>query len=1774
MKKEKLIGLLVVGIFIMSAFQVLAVTSQPTETTADFEKFIETSAESEPAFTTRKSGVVPLTTFDVRIHGDRYIDIADDSYDPEILLELTEQALSHQINEKPAIDRNLTIGAEELFIVYEANDRGLVFDVPFTLMGIGDHCYVWVHTPEIANATNNAPHVDLGTGIINQTHVDDIVDTYDDVVFPNAYENFGMPNDVDNDAKIHIMVLDIAPDQTPDTGFTAGFHTWLNDDPPEVNPYWNTFSNQAEMIFLDTYPTIYEAHYDGDGDGEANTYYNMWDDADSNLNGWTATLMNQTDGAGLIMPVISEGYDYSDETFENTYWEVSVTSTGLAYWVVEDTTDYGSNTNDEEIAVSGYYGFTGSDVVLYFRVESATHADDVFYIEEIYTNLVNITGDGDLPTIGGSYELATGDHVYTIQVITGGFLAPVVTDNTDYGANTLAHELVLGGEAIDEAGVYTINVTTGGEYAAVVTDPVFDGTPTGTESPAIVGNYIIDEDLEFYVNVTSGGNLRFVLPDTASGGALSTYWNGSHLVPIVSASQPEVGGVFISDTDVDFVAEVVTGGLLGIDTGVSLKFSTNAGSTWSAAKVIEPNYPIRVLNSAGEWKGFTLDFSQNFYNLTAGDQFTIAAIADNNPEVAFSTDGTNFGDSVVIPTNGLVPLNGTGTGLILDFSVVTEELTVGDIWLVETTAYNAPLLEFSKDGGAIFANITLTDAGFELPYNGSMGTGITVALDNFMGAVEAEDEYIIEIEATETVSIDFAVDGGALTGTPVDWAIGDAPLNISDSGFNVDFTGIDALITDDVYELTVINGTENSATITFSNDDATYANATVVDLDNLEIAISDQTDAVYGDLMVDFSEFTKLVVGDNYQITLTGEVNPEIQVNGTDYNVNTSNPMVPLGDSGIYLDFAELNITAGALWNVTINDVTLNDLPEVQEWDLELAPGALVYANWALIDNGNDWAEEVFIRGGMPDWAIFVALGLSDPVLQNHIKSYLKYPAGMRFTVADDNPWTFGPGAEEGQSFLFLLYLYEHYGGTEFMHALSTGSTHGWDAIASALGAVGYRDMDVEQILLDYTIASYVDDELIPNSAEYGGVGHQYAYDTIDLLNFPFMEAYSFVIGDPDSYVELAEEQLTGVSIAWYLAYYTYKYGDPIYPVAGFETEIADGVTPYAGSSDNELAIWGSTSGASLKSYEIGYYEIFNASVSANLDLFFDGLDEQLFMDVDGTGPGDMFWSGDQKGANPDGTATATEPDNKYLAHTVPAGTVYLDWWAWYQLEDQWDFVQLEVSMDSADGESGTWYSLPWIAYAGFGTNGDYATWESGTDWTGTLGYPTVEFPGLPGWAAGDGNNFVTGSAGGGDAHAEAWNHYWAYVPDGATYVRYRYMTDWGTQMKGMWIDAVEFQDGAEDPIEAYSFTGGADHDWFSIGNTLADGSVLAGCGWIHPPASATPNNFLVAAIVTNFDNGFNVTGAHSVYSMETADETEIAIMQRLAEDRVGTTEGFTLIVIPTTDSDAANVFTGGLYNADSVDTGETLEFTLKPAEGLVEGANMFQWPITEVKPETVHSVLITEVSSGETTIFYAPNTNTFVWRAGTWADGDYTVQLRATYLDFNNLGVFTPYYAGQSSVAYSAVLEYTLENAGPTIVTTTSLLEITETYVYEKDVEPIASYKYSIDITDASDIYSAWIYFSDDDGATYTLALLKQGAGDTWSVEFDAASKRDKDVDDAWDMIIDIHAEDTFGLKTIVTGITEPGDVYKQPSAPGFELIFALFALAGLSVVLSRRRE
>jgi hypothetical protein len=302
---------------------------------------------------------------------------------------------------------------------------------------------------------------------------------------------------------------------------------------------------------------------------------------------------------------------------------------------------------------------------------------------------------------------------------------------------------------------------------------------------------------------------------------------------------------------------------------------------------------------------------------------------------------------------------------------------------------------------------------------------------------------------------------------------------------------------------------------------------------------------------------------------------------------------------------------------------------------------------------------------------------------------------------------------------------------------------------------------------------------------------------------------------------------------------------------------------------------------------------------------------------------------------------------------------------------------------------------------------------------------------------------------------------------------------------------------------------------------------------------------------------------------MPTDDTSEVGLIHRLPEQHNDVEETLTLIVIPTTEADEGSPFVAGVYNSDTMASTKTTTL-MGPSEGDLEGSPIFQWPSSELNAETVHSLVIENLDTGDVEVIYSPGASSYVWRTATWAPGNYEVHLRATYLDFNNPSALSPMYIGHASEATSPVYSYTITNEGPVIDLGTALLETLDMTSTD------ATYKFHIAVEDASDMSHCWLYYSTDGGNSYTLAIMQldNQTGNTfyYNVEFDAAL--------ADSLVCKIIAEDAYGYRSEVKAVILPGAVktirttITITQSPGFELIFALFAMAALAVVFTRKRE
>lgn len=185
-----------------------------------------------------------------------------------------------------------------------------------------------------------------------------------------------------------------------------------------------------------------------------------------------------------------------------------------------------------------------------------------------------------------------------------------------------------------------------------------------------------------------------------------------------------------------------------------------------------------------------------------------------------------------------------------------------------------------------------------------------------------------------------------------------------------------------------------------------------------------------------------------------------------------------------------------------------------------------------------------------------------------------------------------------------------------------------------------------------------------------------------------------------------------------------------------------------------------------------------------------------------------------------------------------------LDFDAWYNIEEQWDFAMVQVSTDNGE----TWKSL--------------STPNTRDDIVAD-GYPAIQ-ENLPGY---------TGSSNG-------WIHESIDLSEYAgqeIQLQFRSMTDWGANLEGFFVDNINvtadgspvFSDGAEEEVSTFEFDGFAKHD----GKTVATHYYLlewrshngVDAGLAHIRRGASLMSYDPGLVVWYVDESYgdNWTGVH-----------------------------------------------------------------------------------------------------------------------------------------------------------------------------------------------------------------------------------------------------------------------------------------------------------------------
>ena len=139
---------------------------------------------------------------------------------------------------------------------------------------------------------------------------------------------------------------------------------------------------------------------------------------------------------------------------------------------------------------------------------------------------------------------------------------------------------------------------------------------------------------------------------------------------------------------------------------------------------------------------------------------------------------------------------------------------------------------------------------------------------------------------------------------------------------------------------------------------------------------------------------------------------------------------------------------------------------------------------------------------GYPAFQIetFLEVGGVTPIKWTKLENIIDYVAGY------------------GAGFLYFAYLYENYGGVDFLYESLRSSDRGIAGISEAIRDVTGSTPDMNQILLDWMLACWIDDPEFGNG-KYGWESFRIAdYDTASPGNRPGLDYTSEIATDPFSH--------------------------------------------------------------------------------------------------------------------------------------------------------------------------------------------------------------------------------------------------------------------------------------------------------------------------------------------------------------------------------------------------------------------------------------------------------------------------------------------------------------------------------------------------------------------------------------------------------------------------------------------------------------------------------
>lgn len=271
-----------------------------------------------------------------------------------------------------AQDGHPQIGDQKKFYGIDFARSGIPYFTNATCRAVGDFCYIFVEDEQWQN------------GLVNHTDVVKLKRAFDEStpadgskgIYELEAENLGPPpDDIDQDPKIYILILDI-PDNFASTGnYIAGYFEPINQKRGvlrEPNTGVKFYSNEVEMVYIDSHPLDVGSELSKEILAHEFQHLIHWRH-DPNEDIW----VNEgcSDYAALFLCGYNQSLSMHLETFENNpqtslvYWPAGVGSSlanyGAAYlWMGYLHEHYGGVSTISSLITQPANGINGVNAIL------------------------------------------------------------------------------------------------------------------------------------------------------------------------------------------------------------------------------------------------------------------------------------------------------------------------------------------------------------------------------------------------------------------------------------------------------------------------------------------------------------------------------------------------------------------------------------------------------------------------------------------------------------------------------------------------------------------------------------------------------------------------------------------------------------------------------------------------------------------------------------------------------------------------------------------------------------------------------------------------------------------------------------------------------------------------------------------------------------------------------------------------------------------------------------------------------------------------------------------------------------------------------------------------------------------------------------------------------------------------------------------------------------------------------------------------------------------